>query len=182
MRRTGRDASPSRHHTYRLARLLAALLVLVLAVPPAVVSADDPEPTYSLTLIPSATRLEVGQEVTLTATLKLGDEPIPNTSVSISGTFGVAGGAAGAIAPSPQDTDKQGQATFTYTSDEPGLLKVKASVTIDNTTISSDEVTVTWFRVSELTLTPSALFGIAGEEVTLTATVRANDGGSAEGA
>jgi len=182
VRRRGRDASPSRHHTHRLARLLAALLLLVLAVPPAVVSAHDPEPTYSLTLIPSATRLEVGQEVTLTATLKLGDEPIPKTSVSISGTFGVAGGAAGAIAPSPQDTDEQGQATFTYTSDEPGLLKVKASVTIDNTTISSDEVTVTWFRVSELTLTPAALFGIAGEEVTLTATVRANDGGSAEGA
>ena len=174
MRRRGRDASPSRHHTHRLARLLAALLLLVLAVPPAVVSAEG----EYLNLKVSAQRLEIGQEVTLTATLT---DSEGNEVVGKPIKFKIEGANPGE--PAPVNTNDQGQATYTYTGEKVGKDTITAEFTPDEGyPIKSNPVTVTWFRVSELTLTPSALFGIAGEEVTLTATVRANDGGSAEGA
>ncbi len=175
MRRTGRDASPSRHHTYRLARLLAALLLLVLAAPPAVVSADDPEPPYSLTLTASAERLEVGQQVTLTAKLTKDGvaEKDAEIAFSITGTVNRTG---------KLTTDEDGEVTFTHTSNQVGEDDIEATFSLNGQELASDEVTVTWFRVTQVTLTPSESFGIGGKSVTLTATVRANDGGSTDGA
>src|SRR5690606_9120731 len=178
VRRTGRDASPSRHHTYRLARLLAALLLLVLAAPPTVVSADDSGPTYSLTLTSSATRLEVGQEVTLTATLTVSEG---NEVVDKPIKFKIEGANPGE--PAPVNTNDQGQATYTYAGEKVGKDTITAEFTLDEGgPIKSNPVTVTWFRVTQVTLTPSESFGIGGKSVTLTATVRANDGGSTDGA
>src|SRR5690606_12849053 len=175
VRRTGRDASPSRHHTYRLARLLAALLLLVLAAPPAVVSADDPGPTYSLTLTASAERLEVGQQVTLTAKLTKDGvaEKDAEIAFSITGTVNRTG---------KLTTDEDGEVTFTHTSNQVGEDDIEATFSLNGQELASDEVTVTWFRVTQVTLTPSESFGIGGKSVTLTATVRANDGGSTDGA
>ena len=174
MRRRGRDASPSRHHTHRLARLLAALLLLVLAVPPAVVSAEG----ESLNLKVSAQRLEIGQEVTLTATLA---DSEGNEVVGKPIKFKIEGANPGE--PAPVNTNDQGQATYTYTGEKVGKDTITAEFTPDEGyPIKSNPVTVTWFRVTQVTLTPSESFGIGGKSVTLTATVRANDGGSTDGA
>jgi len=174
VRRRGRDASPSRHHTHRLARLLAALLLLVLAVPPAVVSAEG----ESLNLKVSAQRLEIGQEVTLTATLA---DSEGNEVVGKPIKFKIEGANPGE--PAPVNTNDQGQATYTYTGEKVGKDTITAEFTPDEGyPIKSNPVTVTWFRVTQVTLTPSESFGIGGKSVTLTATVRANDGGSTDGA
>ncbi len=102
-----------------------------------------PCPGAVLTLAPSSQTHSVGETATVTATLTNScNEPLSGVAVNFQVTSGPNNGL-----PGTGVTDSNGQATFTYSSTQPGTDQLQASVTNPAGTITSNPVKVTWTLV-----------------------------------
>jgi len=100
-------------------------------------------PGAVLTLAPSSQAHSVGETATVTATLTNScNEPLSGVAVNFQVTSGPNNGL-----PGTGVTDSNGQATFTYSSTQPGTDQLQASVTNPAGTITSNPVKVTWTLV-----------------------------------
>jgi hypothetical protein len=94
----------------------------------------------SLSLAPPSQTQSVGQTATVTATFANScGQPLSNVAVNFSVISGPNTGTSGAGV-----TDSNGQASFSYSSLQPGTDTLQASVTNPAGTITSNSVTVTW--------------------------------------
>ncbi|MDI3339802.1 MAG: Ig-like domain-containing protein [Sphaerobacter sp.] len=172
-----RDVRSSAGGPTRLARLLAALLLLAMAALPPAASANDatptPTPTLKVTVTPESQTLEIGRKATFTASVtdvtnSTTPKPVEGATVSYTVTDGPNTKRTGSAT-----TGADGKATLTtdWSGASPGTDKVEFKATKEGMTEAvAFTVTVTWVKVDELTVTPAKSFGIAGKSVTLTAT------------
>ena len=100
-------------------------------------------PGAVLSLAPPSQTFSVGQSATVTATFaNTCGQPLSGVTVDFQVTSGPNNGLTGTGV-----TDSSGQATFTYSSTQPGTDQLQASVTNPAGTIMSNTVTVTWTLV-----------------------------------
>lgn len=101
---------------------------------------NAPCPGAVLSLAPPSQTHSVGQSATVTATFtNTCNQPLSGTTVNFQVISGPNTGLTGSGV-----TDSTGQASFTYSSTEPGTDTLQASVTNPAGTITSNTVTVTW--------------------------------------
>ena len=92
-----------------------------------------------ISLAPSSADVAVGSSHTLTATVELDGVPLAETEVTFTAVDGPNSGELGTA-----QTDGDGVATFSYSSDEVGTDLVEASFVSDGVSQRSNRVSVTW--------------------------------------
>lgn len=119
--------------TVRRDQMASFMIRLLVALP-------EPPPFTGLRLEAEAPGADVGEDVTVTATVAVEDEPVEGAEVAFTASGGVPEPNAGADV-----TDAQGQATFSFTSTETGLVTVAAQTTVGPETFT-DVSTVQFTR------------------------------------